>query len=341
MKTMTPAERAITALNGGIPDEVPTFELEFQLPEEFFGISFNDPRFEHLNTLSKGEIERAAIDLADKYARVYTTANAYDIGGAALSGNPEFDSKPGLDYCIIPAYNPFWNDPTHPVTTAFRKRLREYIGDTRLLGCHGDGTYAIPDGDGMYEFAYRLYDEPEDVLAVAKKMAEEAMEANKRQKEAGIDVSLLCSDYCYNSGPFISPEMFDEFIAPFLAQIIQSGRENGLYMIKHTDGNIMPILKTLVECHPHALHSIDPMAGVDIKEVKRLYGKQVALCGNVHCAALQTGTDAEVEASARYCLTHGKEGGGYIFATSNIPFKGMPARRYQMILDIWKEMRKY
>ena len=128
MKPMTPAERAITALNGGIPDEVPTFELEFQLPEEFFGISFNDPRFEHLNTLSKGEIERAAIDLADKYARVYTTANAYDIGGAALSGNPEFDSKPGLDYCIIPAYNPFWNDPTHPVTTAFRKRLREYIG---------------------------------------------------------------------------------------------------------------------------------------------------------------------------------------------------------------------
>ena len=41
-----------------------------------------------------------------------------------------------------------------------------------------------------------------------------------------------------------------------------------------------------------------------------------------------------IRASAEYCLTYGKEGGGYIIATSNIPFKGMPPERYQMILDI-------
>ena len=135
--------------------------------------------------------------------------------------------------------------------------------------------------------------------------------------------------------------MFDEFIAPFLAKICKAGREDGMYMIKHTDGNIMPILDSLVAAGPHALHSIDPMAGVDIREVKRLYGDRVALCGNVHCAALQTGTDEEVRESAEYCLKYGGEGGGYIFATSNVPFKGMPPERYAMILDIWKEHRKY
>ena len=112
-------------------------------------------------------------------------------------------------------------------------------------------------------------------------------------------------------------------------------------MIKHTDGNIMPIIDQLVEARPHALHSIDPMAGVDIREVKRLYGDRVALCGNVHCAALQTGSDEEVRASAEYCLKYGGENGGYIFATSNIPFKGMPPERYFMILDIWRSMRRY
>ena len=40
-------------------------------------------------------------------------------------------------------------------------------------------------------------------------------------------------------------------------------------------------------------------------------------------------------------LKYGGEGGGYIFATSNIPFKGMPPHRYEMILDIWKKRRKY
>ena len=193
----------------------------------------------------------------------------------------------------------------------------------------------------MYEFVYRLADEPDEVHEEAKRMCQNAIEANKRQKEAGLDVALLCSDYCYNSGPFLSPAMFEEFIFPYLADICKKGKEDGLYIIKHTDGNIMPIIDQLVEARPHALHSIDPMAGVDIREVKRLYGDRVALCGNVHCAALQTGTDEEVRASAEYCLKYGGENGGYIFATSNIPFKGMPPERYSMILDIWRSMRKY
>ena len=339
----TPAKRAICALNLGKPDEIPTFELEFQLSEEFFGYPLADPRFERdiYVTLTPAEIERAAIDLADKYARVYGTATAYDIGGAAISGDPEKDSKQGLDYSIIPVYAPEWYDVNSPITKAFRKRLREHFGDTRLFGAHGDGTFAIPSGSDMYEFVYRLADEPDEVHDEAKRMCENAIEANKRQKEAGLDVALLCSDYCYNSGPFLSPAMFEEFIFPYLARICKEGKESGLYMIKHTDGNIMPIIDQLVEARPHALHSIDPMAGVDIREVKRLYGDRVALCGNVHCAALQTGSDEEVRASAEYCLKYGGENGGYIFATSNIPFKGMPPERYFMILDIWRSMRRY
>jgi hypothetical protein len=45
--------------------------------------------------------------------------------------------------------------------------------------------------------------------------------------------------------------------------------------------------------------------------------------------------------SALYALEHGKPGGGYFYTTSNVPFRGLPADRYQMILDIWKEHRDY
>lgn len=340
---MTAAERAKCALTLKQPDEIPTFELEFQLSQEFFGYELKDDRLydDNISRLSEKEIEKYSYDLADKYARVYGTGTAYDIGGAALSGDPELDSAPGLDYCIIPVYSPEWNDPDYPVTKYFRKRLREHFGDSRLFGGHGDGTFAIPDGTCMYEFSYRLADDPEGVKAQAEKMCVNAIEGNKRQREAGLDVALLCSDYCFNEGPYMSPAMFDEFVLPYLARIIEAGKKEGMYMIKHTDGNIMPILSRLVECGPHALHSLDPMAGVDIREVKRLYGDRIALCGNVHCAALQTGTDEQVRESAEYCLKYGGEGGGYIFATSNVPFKGMPPERYKMILDIWKSKRRY
>ena len=339
----TPAKRAITALTLGQPDEIPTFELEFQLSEEFFGYHLGDARLgrDEWYKLSPAELERAAYALADKYARVYGDKSAKEMGAEFCSGDEEKDSRPGLDYCIIPIYSPGWRDLDSIVTKAFRKRLREHFGNTRLFGGHGDGTFSIPSGSDMYGFAYRIADEPEAVLEEALKKAERAIENNRRQHEAGLDVALLCSDYCYNSGPFLSPAMFEEYIAPFLTMICKAGKEDGMYMIKHTDGNIMPIIDQLVEAGPHALHSIDPMAGVDIREVKRLYGNRVALCGNVHCAALQTGTDEEVIASAEYCLKYGGEGGGYIFATSNVPFKGMPPQRYQLILDIWKKRRKY
>ena len=342
-KIWTAGDRARVALNLGKPDEIPTFELEFQLSQEFYGYPLDDPRLrgEARKSLSAKELEQAAIDLADKYARVYGNKTAIEMGGSVLSGDPVKDAKPGLDYAIIPVYCPEWWNVASPITIAFRKRLREHFGNTRLFGGHGDGTFAIPSGTDMYEFVYRIADEPEEVLKEAEAMAQKAIEANKRQHEAGLDVALLCSDYCYNSGPFLSPAMFDEYITPFLAKICKAGREDGMFMIKHTDGNIMPIIQSLVDAGPHALHSIDPMAGVDIREVKRLYGDKVALCGNVHCAALQTGTEEEVIASAEYCLKYGAEGGGYLFATSNIPFKGMPPERYDLILDIWKKRRKY
>ena len=156
-------------------------------------------------------------------------------------------------------------------------------------------------------------------------------------KHGGLDGFAECSDYCLNSGPFLSPRRFSEFVAPYLSRLIQAYRDMGFYTIKHTDGNIMPIIDQLVQANPHALHSLDPQAGVDIAEVKRRYGKQVCLIGNVNCALLDTGTDEEVVASARYALENGMPGGGYIFSTSNCVYTGMPLRRYELIQEVWRQ----
>ena len=345
-KIWTPAERIKTAFHLGKPDEIPTFELEFQLSEEFYGSSLHDDRLnlENRSKYSSAELERFAIELADKFARVFGDKSANDMDAWVRSGDPEKDARPGLDYGIVAmhtGYNGGWNDPTDPITRLLWKRVRENFEGKRLLGCHADGTFQITEGEDICEFAYRTVDDPEGLLEEAQQKATAAIEHNKRQREAGMDVALLCHDYCFNQGPFVSPAMFDELITPYLAQICKAAREDGMLVVKHTDGNIMPILNSLVQAGPHALHSLDPMAGVDIREVKRLVGDKVALCGNVHCAALQTGTDQQVRESAEYCLKYGGEGGGYVFATSNVPFKGMPPERYQMILDIWKQHRKY
>lgn len=309
---MTPKERAVAALTLKIPDMVPTFELEFQLEEEMFGKRFL--RQEDLvGKTGKGR-ERLIIENAQYMVEVYKK----------------------LEYSIIPIHYLDWNDN---LETA--RQIRKICGERFMLTTHGDGTFAIPDGNEMYEFAYSIADDPEGLKEKAQKMADEAIEHNKELAEAGFDCLILCSDYCYNSGPFISPQMFGEYIQPYLYAIIDEARKQGLYTIKHTDGNIMPILDQLVECRPHALHSLDPMAKVDIKKIKEMVGDKVCLCGNVNCALMQTGMDDEVIESAKYCITHAKPRGGYIFCTSNIPFKGLPPERYELVLDVWKRMREY
>lgn len=115
----------------------------------------------------------------------------------------------------------------------------------------------------------------------------------------------------------------------------------GFYTIKHTDGNIMPIIDQLVQANPHALHSLDPQAGVDIKFVKEKYGEKVCLIGNVNCGLLQTGTDEQVIESCLYALKNGMPGYGYIFSTSNCIYTGMPLERYLLMLNVWKEYGKY
>ena len=321
---MTPKERAIAALTMKIPDQVPTFELEFQLGQEMFNIDLspNDLRPANIGKLSASERDKRLHQFAEDYVYCYEK----------------------LDYSIMPAPYSIGYVSNEGIALELKlliKIIHNLTKGRRMIGYHADGTFSIPDGNAMYDFAYRLADDPSGVHDEAKHYMEGAIVRNKHLIDAGIEVGFMCSDYCYNTGPFISPDMFGEFIQPYLAKIIADGKKIGMYMIKHTDGNIMPILDHLAACEPHALHSIDPMAGVDIKLVKSLIGDKICLCGNVHCAAMQTGTDEEVIASAEYCMTHGKPGGGYIFCTSNVPFKGLPHERYQMILDVWKRMRDY
>jgi len=263
--------------------------------------------------MTERERELHRQDMADLYIK---TAERYDHSAIFLHPNPN----------------------TLEETIRLIHLVREMSGDKYFLMMHGDATFSIPSGTEMQRFCYRLVDEPDKVKEEAKLMVNKALEkAEIISRAGGLDAFALCSDYCLNAGPFLSPSMFAEFVTPYLAMLIEGYRSLGFYTIKHTDGNIMPILDQLVDCEPDALHSLDPQGGVDLAEVKRLVGDKVCLIGNVNCGLLQTGTQEEAIESARYALRHGMPGGGYIFSTSNCVYTGMPLERYELIVDIWRK----
>ena len=316
---MTPREKFIMALEGKQPPgRVPHFELVFFLTMEAFGKVHPFQRlYQQWDQMTERERRLHRNDLADLYI-----ATAERFEHSAIFLHPQ----PGSEEEIL----------------RFVDLIREKSGDAYFLMMHGDATFSVPPGDHMVEFAERMAEEPEALKDEARQKVDRAVaRAGRLCRKGGLDGFALCADYCFNTGPFLSPAHFAEFVTPYLKELIAAYRAMGLYTIKHTDGNIMPILDQLVDCKPHALHSLDPQGGVDMAEVKRLVGDRVCLIGNVNCGLLSSGTDEECIESARYALRHGMPGGGYIFSTSNCVYTGMPLERYELILDVWRREGNY
>ncbi|MFN2203413.1 MAG: uroporphyrinogen decarboxylase family protein [Caldilineaceae bacterium] len=316
---MQPRERFIAALERRpLVGRVPHFELVFFLTMEAFGKVHPSHR-NYAQWVQMEEKERSLhrSEMADIYIR---TAERYDHSAIFIHTNPDTVDE---DKRLIDL-------------------IRERTGDRYFIMRHGDATFSIPDGQQMAEFCYRVYDDPAGLKQEAQRRVDRALvRAEKLHAHGELDGFALCSDYCFNTGPFLRPEQFAEFVTPYLVQLVSAYRQMGFYVIKHTDGNVMPIVDQLLSAKPHALHSLDPQGDIDMAVMKRLYGDQVCLIGNVNCGLMDTGTDEEVMESAGYALRHGMPGGGYIFSTSNCIYTGMRLARYELMLDVWRREGEY
>jgi uroporphyrinogen decarboxylase len=308
---LTPRQRAIEALEGRCPPgPVPTCELAFGLFAEWLG--------------RPAEWPAGLAPETPMSARVVAFRPWVDLTAQVFRQ---------MDHCIIT----HWLPPDDQETVL--RAHREQLGDEFLYGFPCDGTFGIPDGKDVEEFCFRLADDPAGVHEQAARQVDDALAHARRMKQAGGDVVWMGADYAMNQGPFLSPALFAEFVAPYLKRAIAGYRDLGLYVIKHSDGDINPLLDMIVDARPHAVHSLDSIASIDIREIKRKYGNRVCLIGNVPHGPLQLKEYATVEAAARYALDHGGvRQGGYIYSTSNAVFggdiTGITIEAYRFMLQV-------
>lgn len=320
---MTRKQTFINALELGEPiGRVPHFELVFFLTMEAFGKVHPAHRFyRQWNQMSEKERNLQRKDMAQLYIQTAEKFEHSAIFVHSCTGWGELATDEMLN--VI-------------------EEIRNLSGDEYFTMIHGDATYAIPDGNSMVEFSMKMADQPQQLKDQAKQRVEDKLKlAEKIKKTCLLDGFALCADYALNAGPFLSPRQFDDFVTPYLSELIAGYREMGFYTIKHTDGNIMPILDSIVSANPHALHSLDPQGGIDIAEIKKKLGHKLCLIGNVNCGLMDTGTEQQVKESAQYAIENAMPGGGYIFSTSNCIYTGMDLQRYELILEIWREKANY
>jgi uroporphyrinogen decarboxylase len=184
--------------------------------------------------------------------------------------------------------------------------------------------------------------DPELVCRLARIVMDYKLRLLERAAEAGADVLATGDDYAYNHGPIMSPAHFERFVLPYLRQAVQVAKSKGLPFMKHTDGNLWPILDMIVDAGIDILDPIEPAAGMDIGQVKQRFGHRIALAGNVDCSHLLTrGTPQEVEEAVKETLAKGGVGGGLILASSNSIHPAVRPENYAAMVQAAREHGRY
>jgi uroporphyrinogen decarboxylase len=207
-------------------------------------------------------------------------------------------------------------DPHAPGRYASLDRLVAKYKGKLAIGVHLNDVFSIPRYLIGYEELLIALAADQDLV---RKLVELSVEVNLDMAcevaGRGADFVFTGDDYASTSGPLMSP------------------------VIKHTDGNIMPLLEMILDSGIDCLDPIDPVAGMDIEKIKRDYGQRVALKGNVDCAhTLTFGSEADTVRETKEVIRKAAGGGGLILSSSNSIHSSVKPGNY---LAMWNAIRMY
>ncbi len=180
----------------------------------------------------------------------------------------------------------------------------------------------------MEKLLYHYMKNPGFVKDLARLATDYILEVIDMAIDMGADIIALDGDLAFSQTTLMSPAQYLEYVFPYHGEITRRVHERGKLIIKHSDGNMWPILDAVVEAGFDGFHPVQPQC-MDIGEVKKRVGKRLCILGNIDCMhLLPFGTEAEVEASVRDTIAAAAPGGGYIISSSNSIHPGVKPENY-------------
>lgn len=192
---------------------------------------------------------------------------------------------------------------------------------------------------GMENMMLKMFDDPEFVHQVARMTLDYNLAQLDMLAEAGLDVLVVEDDIADKNFPLIAPEQFVTFVNHYNRQIVDAAHEKGLRVVRHSDGNLWPLLDTLLDSGYDGLNPLEPQAGMTLAKVKQYCGERICLLGNIDCIdLLPNGTPQQVDAAVSQAIKDAGRGGGLIICSSNSLHPGVdPAN----CIAMFEATRKY
>lgn len=345
-KEMTSRERVFCALERGTPDRVPIYEgvidekvMQILLPGcDYY--EFNDWIGLDIASLNRSSWRRDNVNYIDKEKGLFK-----DSWGVIRGFGPESTPYPIKGPIERPedlkTYTP--PDPEAPDALGHLPEVvARYKGKKAITWIGRDAFFNPSYLRGVEQFLMDMILNPKLVHELIEVCQQYDLRLTERAIKAGVDVVVLGDDYANKDRPVMSPAHFKEFILPGLKRAVDSAHKAGVYVIKHTDGNIWSILDMIVSTGVDGINPIEPAAGMDIGKVKAKYGDRVAVIGNIDCGALLSwGTKDDVRQAVKECIRIASPGGGHILASSNSIHSSVKPENYLTMIETAREFGNY
>jgi len=152
------------------------------------------------------------------------------------------------------------------------------------------------------------------------------------------DAVIWGADFAYNSGGFISPDMFyDIFFEANKARVDNIKEKHGKFVVKHCCGNVNQFLDLFVKLGYDCYQSIQQSAQMNLGEVKKRIGDQLVLWGGVPVELIIGGSMDEVRREVRTAMDNGKDHGRFILGTTHTIAVGSNYDNFMAMVDeYWK-----
>lgn len=133
------------------------------------------------------------------------------------------------------------------------------------------------------------------------------------------DFLVIGDDLAYGHGPFVSPRQWKDIFQPRFKKVAAGITCPWVF---HSDGNLLPIMESLLDLGMNAIHPIEPYGTLDIVEVKKKYGDRVCLAGNLDMNIIAHGGTEDIEREVKWLYENVGRDGGWILSSSNTIDKG-------------------
>lgn len=336
---MTGKERMITALKRQQPDRVPTMEwvLNPDVTEAITGDR------DQIAFAKKMGIDAVAVSL--NYSKETVDSEHFvDEWGVKRISYDEYPTPVGYPIKDEADFKQFKvPDPDAEYRfDSIKKALKQAEGEIGIVARVKDIFSQPRDMMGFEDFLMSFYLQPELAAQLMEMCVEHSTRIGKNLKELGVEIVVIGDDIANNTGLLMRPDMYVEQVYPHFKQLVQNLKAEGLYVIKHSDGDLRAVLDELVDSGIDCLDPIDPLGDMDIAYMKKTYGDRIALKGNIDCVGTLVDKSLEdVKKETARCLLDASFGGGHIISSSNSIHKGINPKNYECFLEEVHEMGVY